>query len=163
MKRLLALKNAMKYVTRCCQKEREDRKEERQFNELGEAMRFLRALKSGNMRRVRDLTFRTPELFKKAMDKDGYYTPARVEAWAEEIARTKITEDINQLANERETIEPDEKQRRKEHIIRKLRRVSGSGASTIAAIQRDNGQVVTGIKDMVKELENHWEIVFQKG
>jgi len=77
------------------------------------------------------------------------------------LSREIIQRDINQLSSNPPE-DPDEKQRSKENILKKIKRLSPGENSTINAMVNSNNQVVTTPADIAAVLRDHWGNVFKE-
>ena len=77
-----------------------------------------------------------------------------------ELAREEIAQEVHALQAQHGNGEDGDRVGHKEHILRKLKRLSPGEASSIQNIQDDQGEVHSDPRAMAKALCDHWKTVF---
>ena len=168
IQRLLLLKRSIRSVCDSVAKERKVSSGTRGASELmAEVMRYIRALekkKWGTARRVREGCEELEAKVKRKSEErmnDGDIK--ELQNWAVTLARTGIQEEILEIEKAKQDNDEQEVVRRKEHIIRRLKKMSGDTSSGIKAMREEGGRVRTDAPGIACILEEHWAKVFQAG
>jgi len=132
---------------------------------LGHTMACLKCLAEGSISRAERCISRDPTLRSLVrspiLPHNIGYVVHKLREHAAELAREAIHRDTNLLANFPPD-DPEEKQRFKEHILKKIKRLSPGENSSINAMMNKHNQVVTSPDEIAALLREHWQGVFQE-
>ena len=167
IRRLILLKDAMRVVTNC---DREDKKDIIEENapadsKLGYTMSCLRAYEDSRPKTV----LRCCRAYSKLKDwinvkdlyKDKAFTIGKLRTHAVDLAREQIQDDI-QSVNNTTFDSPEDKQKVKDNIMLKLKRLSPGESTTLNAMCDDSGKIHTSPEEIAAILKQHWKGVFKK-
>ena len=167
IERLLIMKQDITQVTRQMTHEQKNLvQENNEMDNLGETMKYIRAVEAGRWGAAKAARKRCPELEgklkKKEDDKLSEEDIKMLQGWATQLAWQSIQEEINELKKNQENMEENDVQRKKENIIRKLKKMNGDTSSGIKAVKDEHGRIHTEVSDITEVLEKHWASVFQQ-
>jgi len=134
-------------------------------DKLGYAMSCLKAIESGRADRASRCARAYPRLWEWIPDQpDDLHVSAKVAAIRNhvlELAREQIRIDIHSVSVD-SSIEPEDKVRVKESILRKLKRLTPGEASGLGAMVNKHGGFETKPEEIAQILREHWQGVFSE-
>ena len=131
------------------------------------AMRYIRAVGRQDWRKAAEARIALPEIggrVKGSSDQDvqGTGLGVAIQDWIMELAGQVVQAEM-EVARKMQ-LEGDEQgvRRKREHILRQLKRIHGGSTGAIKAMRDTAGEVHTEPQAMVGTLQQHWEEVFTK-
>jgi DNA-binding FrmR family transcriptional regulator len=133
---------------------------------LAWTMRYARAVERRDWRRSSEARQAFPEINGKTngvkdQDLQEKGIDKRIHEWILKLAEANIQEELEEV--KRMQAEGDELggERKREHIIRRLKRLYGGANGSIKAMKDEQGMIRTDPKGMIDILQQHWAEVFR--
>jgi len=167
VRRLLLLKDAIRNTYEMKSEESQNRMgtDCSPDDKLGFAMSCLKAIESGRF----TVAWKCARAYARLIewmprwdnDEQLDYKVANLREHVLELAREQIQSDIHSISSE-DQLDPEDKHRAKESVLRKLKRLSPGATSGIGAMVNEHGSIVTKPEDIAEVLKKHWKGVFSE-
>ncbi len=161
VRRLVLLKGAIHMATEAIKKIGETGGEESKDDELGWTMRFIRAAERVNLKKMNRAAREAPAISKfvnpgdpEARSKQGFW---RLKERAVELARESLMKDMEETMK---ITDLNLKATKKQSILTKLKRLCPGAATTISAMEMQDGSISDKVEDMADALLSHWRRTF---
>jgi hypothetical protein len=167
VKRLLHLKDAIKQVTLQVNKARGTIPVAlNTAGRLSYAMRYIRAIEQGSWHKAYQARIAFPEINARignVCDKRVLQSrwAAPFHTWILDLARVDVTAEIETVKQLQAKGDDTAVTRKKENIIRQLKKLAATSGGGIQAIKDPEGIIHTDSDGMISTLENHWSKVFR--
>ena len=165
IRQLVLIKRAMHTVAASMRREEDEAQIEGTDDELGWVLSFLRAAEQVNLTRMRRCAKACPKIVEyvqpenpEARSSPGFW---QLKEFAVQLARRTLTEEIADLRRQQGHSTSDHLAHTKSNILTKLKRLLPGCSTTLAAMQRADGQVTDDVTEMANALKTHWERVFK--
>lgn len=166
IRRLLLLKRAVREVTTTMQQEMGQQPPETPQDRLGYTMRFLRAIEGHRWHVARRITEAYPRLaeFVDVQDRALHLHPGlqAVRDHAMELARTTILDDLREFQQQQPDLPDSVRTARRQALNARIARLRPGAATSIKAVQQQDGEITTNPGHMAQALRAHWERTFTR-
>jgi exonuclease III len=167
IKRLLHLKDSIKQVTLQVNKDRGNTPAVlNPAGRLSYAMRYIRAIEQGSWHKAHlarlafpEISARVGNICDKRVLQSRWVAPFHV--WILDLARIGVTAEIDMVKQLQVNGDDTAATRKKENIIRQLKRMAATSDGGIQAIKGSDGRIHTDTDGMISVLESHWSKVFR--
>ena len=164
LRRLNLIKRAMKEISSQMTSEVHVSKAESLEDQLGWTMRFIKAAQHVRLSTMEKCARAYPYLAELVSPSDPLLREgSRLDSvrWhAVELARRNVMADLAHVENSESHADEQYRQRKKEQILTKLKRLVPGVTPCLAAVQSPGGDVITDPKGMADSLSKHWNTGF---
>ena len=163
VRKLVLTKRAMHTVSEALTKRMELQKAESASEKVEWIMKFIRAAEKQSMKKMARCCVACPDILEfchpddpEARLREGF---EKLKEKVITLARGEIMEDMEEV---QKTECPQQQQRQKECVLKKLKKLIPGSSAELSAIQREDGSVTNEPAEMAEALRSHWQRVFKR-
>ena len=166
LRRLHLVKRAMREVSSQLMVELKVTTAESLDDQLDWTMRFIRAAQQVRISTMEKCAKAYPYLAELVSPQDPLVREGSnldaVRSHAVELARQSAMAELSRVENSGPGMDDQVRQRKKEQILTKLKRLVPGTTACLAAVQSPEGEIITEPKEMAELLRRHWASVFSR-